>query len=293
MRENKPGLDPSPPQATIIIPAHNEASVIGRCLESIYNTIKPGEFEVIVVCNGCTDDTAKVVTTRFPIVKVLETPVASKIDALNYADAEARYFPRIYLDADLTVSADSLKALIRPLQDRKALTSCGRMEIDASRSNAVVKAFYRVWQYNSYFEQGKFGGLFSVSERGHARITPFPHVINDDELVRRKFCTFDRAYVENCSFTMTAPMTLEGLIKIRLRAIRGTVQIEKMGYPNSDGTSLKRFSKFIARVTRKPSVWLSLPVYLMLSGYIRIKGMLNRPKESDSWERDETSRKHA
>ena len=293
MRKDKPGSDSSPALATVIIPAHNEASVIGRCLESIYNSIKPGEFEVIVVCNGCTDDTAKVVATCFPLVKLLETPVASKVDALNYADTEARYFPRIFLDADLSVSADSLRALISPLQDNKALASCGRMEIDASRSNVAVKAFYRVWQYNSYFEQGKFGGLFSVSERGHARITPFPHVVNDDELVRRKFCATDRAYVESCSFKMTAPLTLDGLIKIRLRAIRGTVQLEKMGYANSDGTSLKRFSKFMARVIRKPSAWLSLPVYLLLSGYIRCKGLLTRTKGSDSWERDETSREYA
>ena len=77
MRKNKPGSDSSPAQATVIIPAHNEASVIDRCLGSIYNSIKPGEFEVIVVCNGCTDDTAKVVATRFPLVKLLETPIAS------------------------------------------------------------------------------------------------------------------------------------------------------------------------------------------------------------------------
>ena len=98
MRKDKPGSNPSPTQATVIIPAHNEASVIDRCLGSIYNSIKPGEFEVIVVCNGCTDDTAKVVATCFPLVKLLETPVASKVDALNYADTEARYFPRIFPD---------------------------------------------------------------------------------------------------------------------------------------------------------------------------------------------------
>ena len=83
MRKNKPGSDSSPAQATVIIPAHNEASVIDRCLGSIYNSIKPGEFEVIVVCNGCTDDTAKVVATRFPLVKLLETPIASKVDRVT------------------------------------------------------------------------------------------------------------------------------------------------------------------------------------------------------------------
>ncbi len=293
MTEIHLGSMSSTTKATIVIPAHNEAAVIGRCLEGIYKTVESGEFEVIVVCNGCTDNTAGIVAERFPLVKLLETPVASKVGALNYADAEAGYFPRIYLDADLSVSTDSLRDLISPLQDVKALASCGRMEINASRSNAAVRAFYRVWQYNSYFEQGKFGGLFAVSESGHARISPFPDVLNDDELVRRKFYSTERAFVESCSFKMTAPSTLDGLIKIRLRAIRGTVQLEKMGYANGDGGSRQRLAKFISRILRKPTVWLSLPVYLLISIYIRCKGILSRPGKPGSWERDETSREYA
>ncbi len=39
-------------------PAHNEAAVIERCLGAILADAPPGTPEIIVVCNGCTDDTA-------------------------------------------------------------------------------------------------------------------------------------------------------------------------------------------------------------------------------------------
>ena len=41
------------PGASIIIPAHNEGSVIGRCLRVLLADAKPDEFDVIVVAN-CT-----------------------------------------------------------------------------------------------------------------------------------------------------------------------------------------------------------------------------------------------
>ena len=44
---------------TIIIPAHNEAAVIGQTLQGLLRQAGEGD-EVIVVCNGCSDDTAGV-----------------------------------------------------------------------------------------------------------------------------------------------------------------------------------------------------------------------------------------
>ena len=49
-----------PAVTTVIIPAHNEARVIRRLLDQIVADATPGELDVIVVANGCTDDTADV-----------------------------------------------------------------------------------------------------------------------------------------------------------------------------------------------------------------------------------------
>ena len=50
--------------ATVIVPAHNEASVIKDCLDSIVT--QQGIDYIIVPCNGCTDDTVDIVKNNFP-----------------------------------------------------------------------------------------------------------------------------------------------------------------------------------------------------------------------------------
>ena len=48
------------PLASVVIPAHNERRVIGRCLRALREGAAPGELDVIVVANACTDDTAAI-----------------------------------------------------------------------------------------------------------------------------------------------------------------------------------------------------------------------------------------
>ena len=54
-------------------------------------------MQVVVVCNGCSDDTAD--RARALGAEVLELADAGKHLALNAGDAVARGFPRVYLDA--------------------------------------------------------------------------------------------------------------------------------------------------------------------------------------------------
>jgi len=53
---------------SIIVAAHNEAVVIERCLSAMTIDAEPEEFEIVVVCNGCTDQTAALVRAMdYPI----------------------------------------------------------------------------------------------------------------------------------------------------------------------------------------------------------------------------------
>ena len=104
---------------SVIVPAHNEASVVGRALDSLLHEAEPGEFDVIVVCNGCTDDTADTARTRAG-VRVVEIQTASKVAALNAGDEHAQGFPRIYLDADIELSTESLRLVRDALADNPA-----------------------------------------------------------------------------------------------------------------------------------------------------------------------------
>ena len=71
---------------SVIIPAHNEGSVIARTLQAMTDGAEPGELDVIVVCNGCSDNTSAVARRFGAPVRVVETDVASKTHALNLGD---------------------------------------------------------------------------------------------------------------------------------------------------------------------------------------------------------------
>jgi glycosyltransferase involved in cell wall biosynthesis len=53
---------------SIVVPAHNESSVIARTLRPWVTGPASDEISVVVVCNGCTDDTASVARSFGPTV---------------------------------------------------------------------------------------------------------------------------------------------------------------------------------------------------------------------------------
>ena len=91
---------------SIVVPARNEGFVIARTLRAMATGAVPGELDVIVVCNGCTDNTADIARSFGPPVRVIETEVGSKVHALNLGDQAASTFPRIYADADVEITLE-------------------------------------------------------------------------------------------------------------------------------------------------------------------------------------------
>src|SRR5262249_5142571 len=89
------------PLGSVLIPAHNEAAVIERCLKTLFEGTEPGELEVAVVCNGCRDATADLARAFGQAVTVIELEEGSKPAALRAGDRCLRTFPRLYLDADV------------------------------------------------------------------------------------------------------------------------------------------------------------------------------------------------
>src|SRR5688572_26242840 len=96
---------------SVIIAANNEAAVIVQTLQSVLASELDRPLQVVVVANGCSDDTAARAREFGPQVEVIETPVGNKIHALNLGDRAARYFPRAFLDADCVLSEDLLRSV--------------------------------------------------------------------------------------------------------------------------------------------------------------------------------------
>lgn len=81
---------------SVLLPARNESKTICSCIE-VYNS-HPRVGEVIVVANGCDDDTA--IIARNSRAQVIETQKIGKGNALMVGAKEAKYPILICIDAD-------------------------------------------------------------------------------------------------------------------------------------------------------------------------------------------------
>lgn len=278
------------PTVSVVIPAHNEEAVIGRCLQALLADAEPGELEILVVCNGCTDQTAAIAAQFGPDVRVLECPVPSKIAALNFGDKAASSFPRFYLDADVVLTTDALRKTATVLREGRILAASPAIDWDFLHSSFAVRAFYAVWRRNPYFDSGRLGaGLYALSAAGHARLNEFPQLTADDEYVRQLFTAQERTTLTNCRFRVTPPRRLNDLIKIKTRSRRGNLELERIQPQRSQACRASK-GQFGLRLLASPWLWPALPVYLYVVLQTSIHARRTLANASRLWERDLSSR---
>jgi hypothetical protein len=212
---------------SIVIPAHNEERVIGRLLDSLLagSAARP---DIVVVCNGCTDATAKEAAAR-PGVKVVEIPTPSKHLALRTGDEHARGFPRLYVDADVVIGADDVRALAGALdQAPRLLAVAPERELPLAGCGWRVRAYYRVWSRLPAVREGLFGrGVIAVTEQGYERIAALPPLMADDLAASLAFAPGERLVVDGARVVVHPPRTWTDLIKRRIRAAVSTAQLEQ------------------------------------------------------------------
>ena len=63
------------PEVSVIIPAYNAGGTIAACVESVLTQDTREHFEVLVIDDGSTDDTAAIVAC-YPQVRLLRQPNA-------------------------------------------------------------------------------------------------------------------------------------------------------------------------------------------------------------------------
>lgn len=275
-------------RATILIPAHNEAAVIGRTLLHLSSGLLRNEFRIVVIANGCSDATAMKARSVLPNAVVIETAKPGKCNALNLGVSEAdKDRPVICLDADVDVTLEALLALIEPLENGAALASCGRMDVLTSDSHPLVRAYYNGWKNNPYFDRGKFGGLFAVSPGGATMVFPLPQVTADDEFVRRSFALHEVAFVKSCRFTARAPKTFGSLTRVRRRSLRGAREVSALGFPSPERGSL---GVVLWRSICNPRCLYPVSVYLAVNAWARMVLACQALDANSDWERDLTTR---
>ncbi|MER6032935.1 glycosyltransferase family 2 protein [Streptomyces sp. NPDC001835] len=279
---------------SIVIPAHNEERVLGRLLDSLLADPSGDETDIVVVCNGCTDDTARIAARRGPRVRVVEIPVPSKHAALRAGDDHARGFPRIYVDADVVLTAADVRALAGPLDDASGiLATAPERQLPLAACAWPVRAYYRVWQRLPAVREGLFGrGVIAVSEAGYARIAALPPLMADDLAASLAFAPGERLVVGAARVVIQPPRTWPDLVRRRIRAAVSTAQVERHRDPREASARTGR-ADLLALVREDPRLFVGVVVLVATAVVARWRARKAIAAEDfGTWLRDESSRQN-
>jgi glycosyltransferase involved in cell wall biosynthesis len=282
-----------PPIASVIIPAHNEAAVIERCLTSLLAAASHAEFEVWVMCNGCTDDTAGRVRRFGRGVNVDETSASSKCSALSRGDQLAETFPRIYLDADAELGTKAARKTVEALRQRGVHAAAPRPALALGSCSRPTRAFFRAWLRSSYATSNLIGnGVYALDEEGRRRFANFPELFAEDLWIQELFSNDERRALDDTSFALHPPRRLLELLKVRARMYYGNAELARRDDLGIADPADPRASVVgLVKGTRSARQALDLVVYLGINSVAKLIAARRIKKGSPRvWHRDASSR---
>lgn len=275
-----------PSDATVIICASNEAAVISRTLTPLSGLVRSGMIRLIVVCNGCTDRTAEI-ARMYDGVIVTELDTASKSAALREGDRLALQGPRIYLDADIVMTARACTDVISALRS-SAMAARPPQVFDTARATPIVRRWYRGRQLLPSVQGALWGaGCYALSAVGRQRFGEFPDVVADDLFIDSLFDRDEISIVDTDPLIVTTPRRLADLVRTRRRVYRSRSQaLQRAGAPRVDRHHSFRDVLRLMFKTRR--TFVDLTVYVTVIAWARTLGVFSSIDRT--WERDESSR---
>lgn len=274
---------------SIIVPAHNEASVIGRTLESLGRLLVDDRYQILVICNGCTDETEAIARSK-NVDEVLVSGSASKAAALNLGDRIADKWPRLYLDADIEVSPEAVQsvfaALSRGGQDGQPLLEAARpaLRYDTVGASRWVRSYFRARSRMPDLDAALWGaGAYAVNRLGHERFKEFPDIVADDLFVDALFPADRKAVVDTDPVTVRVPRDASSLISTLRRGVRA--KSEAKGPSSTTGTL-----RSLVRTIRGPKSAIDASTYAVTAVAARLQVLGRRRHTRQTWERDDSTR---
>jgi len=274
------------PKISIILPTYNEGNVIEDSIKSLLDAEYPNDREIIVANDGSTDNTRAVVENlmkKFTEIKLLNLQHGGKSNALNTAIKSSLYDILVILDADSLVEKNSLKEIVKPLNetDVGGVTGIIRARINKNPLTWFQDFEYILssgWRYictkidaNSIlpgFAAFKKEALLKINGFSTETLTEDFDIVLALREVGYKTKTIPSAMI----FT-TVPQTIGNLLRQRLRWARGTIQVirkYKKFIISKDSGFMGLFtipSQFYWYV--HATIYLPTMLYMMISGYYK------------------------
>ena len=148
------------PKVSVIIPAYNESKTIGLCLNSVLNQDYNNEVEIIVVDDGSSDNTLKILK-KYKKVKVVKQKHLGKSKALNNGISKAKNDFILVIDADTIIKKDFIREIIKPFSDKKVGATTGIIKL---KNNKGILPMFQNVEYSFYnLIRHSFSSLFKNS----------------------------------------------------------------------------------------------------------------------------------
>ena len=113
---------------SIIIPVYNGQNTILKCLENIIKKNKKINKEIIVINDGSKDKTAEILK-KVKGIKIFNLKKNKGVGyARQYGANKAKYDLLCYIDADVFISENSIKKLIKKLNSSSSIGSVGAIQ---------------------------------------------------------------------------------------------------------------------------------------------------------------------
>ena len=226
------------PFVSVIVPAFNEETVIVKTIKSLLKT-KYANFEILVVDDGSTDETSRVVRDAFAgndKVQLFTLTNGGKANALGFGLKRALGEIIIGLDADTIFTPETIRELAAQFADKSVGAVAGNAKV-GNRLNIITK-----WQALEYItsqnlDRRAFAGLNAITVVPGAVGAWRREVLeaadgfesntlaeDQDLTLRVRMLGWRIAYAENAVAYTEAPDTFRGLSKQRFRWSFGTLQ---------------------------------------------------------------------
>jgi hypothetical protein len=146
--EREEAATPELPSLTVLVPAHNEQALIGRCVRSLMSAATSGT-EVLVIAHNCSDATASEAALAGARVLALDRPdQRGKGCALSYGFAAILAGASdavLVIDADSVVDEGLIRAVRQRMQAGARALQCRyevRNSAENQRTRLMTLAFY-------------------------------------------------------------------------------------------------------------------------------------------------------
>ena len=276
-------------KGSILIPAHNEAPVILRCLDALFEGVEPTDFEVVVVCNGCSDNTADLARSSRHDVMVLELDLPSKPAALRMGEKALTTFPRLYLDADIVLSGHSALKLLNQLREGPAPAVRPPIFYEATGASRPVRRYYKARERLPAVMSSLWGaGVYGLSEEGRGRFGEYPDIVAEDLYVDGHFANDEIEIVSCAPAVVKAPRRTIDLVRIMRRSYRGKDELQIRPQNRSHKTTTNETAREVWELALEgPRQAADAFIYSAVAVTGRLMTHIGR---TDLWERDQSSR---